>query len=36
MILVQENSKNRTATYATTANLLGVGAFLASLTWLPV
>ena len=36
VILVQENSKNRTSTYATTANLLGVGAFLAALTWLPV
>ena len=36
VILVQENSKNRTATYATSANLLGVCAFLAALTWLPV
>ncbi len=36
VILVQENSKNRTSVYATAANLLGVGAFLAALTWLPV
>ena len=36
VLLVQENNKNRTAVYATAANLLGVGAFLAALSWLPV
>ena len=36
VILVQENNKNRTAVYATAANLLGVGVFIAALSLLPV
>ena len=36
VILVQENNKNRTAVYATAANLLGVGVFITALSLLPV
>ena len=36
VVFVDENSKNRTAVYATAANLAGVVVFLMALTWLPV
>ncbi|MBQ6272972.1 MAG: hypothetical protein IJK63_01955, partial [Oscillospiraceae bacterium] len=36
VVFVDENSKNRTASYATAANLAGVVVFLMALTWLPV